>query len=64
MAESIMHDVEFLGGTPVRVQATNCGVVTVNVRLVIEDRQPDSLRRFAEQIVQEQLALRHGGPVI
>lgn len=55
------EDVLFRGETPVRVSASNCHTVHVNVQFIIETRVHDSLRRWAELIEIERARLRDGG---
>ena len=41
----------YLGGLPpVQVKATNCHTVNVNVKFVVEQRECDTLRQWAEKI--------------
>ena len=53
---------EFLGGRPpVIVTANGCsGTVTVNIRYVFEQREHDTLRRWAARLLEEAKARQLG----
>lgn len=45
----------YLGGTPpVHINATNCHTVTINVQIVVESRQHDTIREWADEIKRNQ----------
>lgn len=48
------HELTFFGGTPpVTVHADNCRDVVVNYRIIINTREEDTLRRWAQQIERQ-----------
>lgn len=48
------NEVAYLGGVPpVEVKASNCHTVNVNVNFVVEQRECDTLRKWAERIKLE-----------
>jgi len=54
------QDLSFMGGLPpVTIKATNGAVVDCNItyKIVFEHREPDSLRKWAEQLRKTKLEI-------
>jgi hypothetical protein len=47
-------DTTYMGSVPpVQVTASHCGSVSINVKFIIEPREPESLRRYADDIEKQ-----------
>lgn len=53
-------EIEYIGGAPVTINATNGAVVNATFVIKLEERQGDTLRRFAESICNLK---KHGTPI-
>lgn len=54
------EDIEYLGGSPVTINATNGAVVNATFVIKLEEDKGDTLRRFAESICNLN---NHGTPI-